>query len=250
MSKRNILLSMLLLAWLLTACNSGASIPPTIQIEESISTLVPTHQLAAASTSQPANEPAPLPSPTFTADRIFIMGWGWADKEKEFNEEMIRMTIQGNGLEKMDLSLESNLDISILVSIVPGTLFETSSPSTQTMVARELREIVLEPHAEISIELEVACANMRLNAPGSADSYTAVYPPAIPNLSKLVSSISFIEHGSFRVQQFAIWIVTDDAINTGFVGLGSIGPGSGPSEDEMRQIQQLFEDAGISMDEY
>jgi hypothetical protein len=178
------------------------------------------------------------------------MGMGWADNDKEFKAEMVNISIQGNGLEQLDISLESNLDISIMVSIVPGTLFETISSSVQTMVARELREIILEPHAVVDIELEVACASMHLNTPGPGDSFTAVWPPTIPDLSKLVSSESFIEEENFRVQQFAIWVITDNPPSGNFVGLGSVGTGSGPSEDEMDQIRQLFLQAGVSMEEY
>ena len=163
---------------------------------------------------------------------------------------MVNTTIQGAGLQKMEITLESNIDVSILITIIPGTLFITASSSVQTMVARELREIILEPFAEISLELDVACAEMHLDAPGPGDSFTAVWPPTIPGLSKLVSSASFIEEDSFRVQQFATWVITDNPSRGNFVRLGSIGTGSGPSEEELTRIRQLFVEAGISTDEY
>jgi hypothetical protein len=256
------ILLLLLLMFFTTTCNPEAPITPTIMAQVSTPTLEstprplaastpkptnqPTPRPPATSTSRPTNEPIVAPTPTLTKDRIYIMGWGWADNTKEFDDDMVNTIIRGAGLEKMEITLESNVDVSILVSIIPGTLFETISVSVQTMVARELREITLEPYAEISLELDVACASMHLDAPSLGDSFTAVWPPTIPNLSKLVSSRNFLENESFRVQQFAVWVITDG----GFVPLGSVGTGSGPSEDEMRQIRHLFESAGISVGEY
>lgn len=249
MSKRTMILS-LLLALLLTACGSQAATSSTMMEKEPTLTIEATQQPPPTKTPQPTVGPAPLPSPTFTTDRIYMMGWGWADNDKEFSEEMISTSIQGNGLEKVNISLESNLDFSILVSIVPGTLFTPTSPSVQTMVARELKEIILEPHVEIEFELEVACANMHLNAPRSEDSLTALFSLSNPDLSKLVNSNSFIEEDSFRVQQFAVWVITDNLSAGNVVGLGSVGTGSGPSAEELTRIRQLFDKAGISVDPY
>ena len=178
------------------------------------------------------------------------MGSGWADNDQEYQEGMINTSIRGAGLQKMEISLESNLDFSIMVTIVPSTMFTTTSPTVQTMVARELREIILEPHVEISLELEVACANMTLDAPEPENLFNAAYPPTIPNLSKLVASKSYLEQESFRVQQFAVWIITDNPTRDNFVRLGSAVQAFGPSQDEINQIKQLFVEAGISTDEY
>lgn len=248
MSKQ-IILVLFLLIFFTTACNPETPITSTKVIEVVTPTLESTPRPPSTSIPKPTLESIVAPTPTFTRDRIYIMGWK-DDTIKFENDDMVNTTIQCADLQKMNITLKSNVDISILVSIIPGTLFETFSSSVQTMVARELREIILEPFVEISLELDVACAEMHLDTPGPGDSFTAVWPPTIPALSKLVSSESFIEEDSFRVQQFAIWAITDNPSRGNFVGLASIGTGSGPSDDELRQIHQLFIEAGIPMDEY
>lgn len=190
MPKQNTILLLLLLMFFTTTCNPEAPTTPTIMAQVSTPTLESTPRPIAASTSKPTNQPTPrplatstpeptdepivAPTPTFTKDKIYIMGWGWADNAKEFDDDMVTAIMRGAGLEKIEITLESNVDVSILVAIVPGTLFETTSVSVQPMVARELREIILEPYAEISLELDVACASMHLNEPRSGDSFTAV----------------------------------------------------------------------------
>jgi hypothetical protein len=60
------------------------------------------------------------------------------------------------GLQQIKITLESNVESDILVVLAPGVVFEPTSSSAQTMVARELREIILETYAEIRLELKVA----------------------------------------------------------------------------------------------
>jgi hypothetical protein len=90
---------------------------------------------------------------------------------------------------------------------------------------------------------------MRLHAPGSVDSLTPALP-TVPNLSKLVGSDSLIEEESFRVQQVAVWVITEDPSRGNFMSLGTFGSGSEPSEEELRRIRQIFVEAGIPLDDY
>jgi hypothetical protein len=55
---------------------------------------------------------------------------------------------------------------------------------------------------------------------------------------------------SFRVQQFAIWTITDNPTRKGYVGLGTFVSGSGPSDAEMAKIKALFTAAGIDQKKY
>jgi hypothetical protein len=248
-------LGFVLLAICLSACSplsSGDDIytgPPERDLStRPTPTSLPTNQAAATSTPvQVLGISADL-TPTFTTGRIFVMG---LDDEIEgfASSDAVQATILGAGLEKIEISLESSLDVELLLAIIPGTLFEPISSAVQTMVAIEHREVILEPYAKLSLELDVACAEMRLDAPGSGD-ILAAKAPTNPELSRLVGLEGFIEEESFRVQQFAVWVITDNPSRGNFVRLGSLGVGSGPTQEEISRIRQLFEDAGISTEEY
>lgn len=54
----------------------------------------------------------------------------------------------------------------------------------------------------------------------------------------------------FRVQQFAVWTLTDNPSRRGFVGLGSGISGTGPSDEEIDAIRALFEAAGVAPGAY
>jgi hypothetical protein len=90
---------------------------------------------------------------------------------------------------------------------------------------------------------------MHLDQPGEADRFL-LEAGAIPaDLRKLVNATGFADE-DFRVQQFAIWTVTDDPPRDGFVGLGITAVGSGPTDDEIVAIRKLFAAAGVDPGAY
>jgi hypothetical protein len=77
----------------------------------------------------------------------------------------------------------------------------------------------------------------------------ALHAPPEGDLSKLLG-VSEFRSASFRIQQFAIWTITDNPSRGGYVGLGMFGFGTGPSEEEMEEIRSFFRKAGISLGRY
>jgi hypothetical protein len=73
--------------------------------------------------------------------------------------------------------------------------------------------------------------------------------PRAEELSKLLGLPEFMD-SLFRLQQFSIWVITDNPPRGGFMGLGSADQGSPPSADELVQIRQWFETAGIAVENY
>jgi hypothetical protein len=69
------------------------------------------------------------------------------------------------------------------------------------------------------------------------------------DLLKLLG-LSDFQDETFRVQQFAIWTITDNPARDGYVGLGRFVYGTGPEDEEIERIRILFERAGISIDKY
>lgn len=84
---------------------------------------------------------------------------------------------------------------------------------------------------------------------GKADTFTVREKPAGGDLARLVASEVF-RVADFRVQQFAVWTITNDPTRSGYVRLATFGVGTGPSNAELREIKAMFRDAGIDPGDY
>jgi hypothetical protein len=164
---------------------------------------------------------------------------------------LLTADVTGTSLESIEIKVEvsAELEDSIELSIAPGTLFLAPSPDLQTMVVRREMVLFLTSKKELSVDLKVACANMTLKAPEGGETYIVQIQPPAEELSKLLGLPEF-KDSSFRLQQFSIWVITDNPPRGGFVGLGSADQGSPPSADELAQIRQWFETAGIAVENY
>lgn len=156
---------------------------------------------------------------------------------------------QGSGLQRLELELKLEVVQPVRVIVERGTIFRPNLAGTQAMVLRESFQVKLtSERPEIRLTLDAACAEMHDAVPGQGDEFTVQAPPS-GDLAKLLTAVGFHQSG-FRVQQFAIWTITDDPSRRGYVGLGSFGFGSGPSDEEMKEIRRLFLQAGISPSKY
>ena len=59
------------------------------------------------------------------------------------------------------------------------------------MVVRRDTFVYLKPDVEVSLELEVSCANMELKQPGGVDTFTVSSDPPNPDLAKLFALDAF-----------------------------------------------------------
>jgi len=164
---------------------------------------------------------------------------------------LLTTEVRGMSLERIEVEFEvsAELEDSIEVSITPGTMFLAPSPDLQTMVVREEMIVFLTPKRELSVKLDVACANMTLKAPAGGETYIVQIEPPAEELRKLLGLPEF-QDSSFRLQQFAIWTITDNPASGRYIGLGVGDQGSPPSRDELAQIRQWFEQAGIEVANY
>lgn len=163
---------------------------------------------------------------------------------------LAQVTITGHGLERIQVALESLSAEPLQVIVLPGTIFQAHTTGTQNMVVRQ-RQVAYLPSrgSRQSLTIPAACANMELGVPEESDGFSINTAPVPEDLTKLLSLPSFLEE-TFRVQQFAIWTITDNPARGEYVGLGYFGVGSGPDDEEMQRIRALFEQAGIPPDRY
>ncbi len=159
-------------------------------------------------------------------------------------------SISGDGLSKIDISLKPQVDFNLELSIEPGTVFESQSGGVQNMVLRQGTVVVLKPNIEISLELEVSCANMELEQPSGTDTFVVSQGETADNLLGLINLPEF-RFESGRIQQFAIWAITDNPTLYGYTGItDEYGLGSGPTYDEVERMRSLFQTAGIDTSQY
>ncbi len=153
-------------------------------------------------------------------------------------------------LDEIKLSFTSNSDSNLQIVILPGMIFESQSADIQGMVVTTEKMVLLKPHeAGKTVYVDAACINMQLDVPEEDNALALSMTPASGDLMKLLDLPDFHEE-TFRIQQFAIWTITDNPGRDDYVGIGSFGFGSGPDDDEIEQIRFLFEEAGIDTDKY
>jgi hypothetical protein len=185
--------------------------------------------------------PEPLLTPAATPVRMELI--------KAVTADAVAVKATGDSLQALDLSIESNVDFDLEIVINPGTVFEPASGSVQTMVVVARRTVEIEARLDADVSLDVACADMKLDTPGSSDGFNLRTGSVPRELVKLTRLADFAGE-AFRVQQFAIWTITDNPSRNAYVGLGSFGVGSGPSDEELARVRELFKDAGINPDRY
>lgn len=217
-------------------------------VEERCQSFVATGQAGQPTPEPGSSEPVVVPTaePTTTvppARRLSLTA--------ALDRGLIDVTIAGGGLQSVDLELAS-LTVSPLVVLVPaGTFFDPEDDATQSMVVIGDTEFTLAPGERDSWEVPVACAEMRRDEPTDDDSFDVRPVVASGDLARLVMLERFGDE-DFRVQQFAVWTITNNPSRRNYTGLGSTFSvfGTGPTADELDAIRDLFEDAGIEPSDY
>jgi hypothetical protein len=163
---------------------------------------------------------------------------------------LVQADIYGRGLERVDIELRLISADPLVVVIPSGTIFQAQSPDLQNMIVRKKSALWLKSRDEAeSLSVLAACANMERDVPGSKDMLSVSDMLAAEDLVALLDSPKF-HRETFRVQQFAIWTITDNPRRYDYVRLGTFGFGTGPSDEEIERIRALFKSAGISIDKY
>jgi hypothetical protein len=163
---------------------------------------------------------------------------------------LVAVQATGDGIQSLQLSLSSKTSDDIDVTVAPGMIFEPASADVQSMVATSATDVVLNPGDRgVSLTVDVACTKMHLSAPTSSNTFS-VRSSQSRQLRLLVSLADF-QQASPRVQQFAVWTITDNPGRYDFTELCADSANcSGPTGDEINQIRQLFKEAGIKTSNY
>ncbi len=163
-------------------------------------------------------------------------------------ERILAVRAVGGGLQALGLTFTSSSDAPLEVTIPAAVLFSADAPTVTSMIVVSARVVTIGPRATAQASVDAASANMRSSTPASNNTFTLGGPAPQP-LAAIVGLPDFARE-TFRVRQFAVWTVTERPPRDGYLSLGTVGAGSGPSADEISRIRHLFELAGLPIDQY
>jgi hypothetical protein len=166
-------------------------------------------------------------------------------------KELIAVSITGVSMDAVALHVTSISPKPLEILIPAGTYFVAENPSVQNMVARHAASASIDPGAIVDIKVDAACASLHLTAPGAADTFAMVRASELPEMGKVIDQLNTTPV-DYRVEQAAIWIVTDDA---SYDELGMLVGGSpfGPpliQEEDAARAMMLTDQAGVDIRKY
>ncbi|WP_294232620.1 hypothetical protein [Prosthecobacter sp.] len=198
--------------------------------------------------------------------------------EDALSQDLITMTCRGAGLQKLSLILALQTAEPLVVVIAAGSIFESKDPQTQNMLVPSENRLPLIEKGNSRIErgdsrsflVDARCMNMALDTPGYSNEFSVKKTRVSGDLDRLIRSAEFTKL-SPRVEQFAIWTITDNpnpggytpiienrGTNTTGIPLPPLasgagrrqGTGTGPDEDEIFEIRRVFSSCGIEVQRY
>ena len=175
--------------------------------------------------------------------------------QEAVKDGLVVATIYGRGLTQINVSIKPTVetkDENLEIEILPGTLFISGTEGVQNMVVRR-REVVYlsgEPETEVSLELEVSCANMELKMPDFSDGFTVGLEPVNEDLVKLLSMDDFRFNDTI-LQQFAVWTITENPMFTwDYTGITHGNYTTNVTDSDVEWLKGLFVQAGIDTNNY
>ncbi len=163
---------------------------------------------------------------------------------------LVQFTVAGHDLANIELTLKLRGATPVEVVIPPGAIFVAESADLQNMMVRTKQRVWLDSsNPQETLTISVACINMERQVPTASDKLKLSETSGGGDLVKLLQLPNF-QGKPFRIQQFAIWTITDNPARTEYVGISSGGGGSGPDDQEIQSIRSLFQQAGIESGKY
>ena len=166
----------------------------------------------------------------------------------------LKAKVSGVGLSEIQVDVSSRMsNPPMIIKILPGTVFSSSKPAVQNMIAVGTPETIeLKPNSQKTLRVPAACLNMHREVPTGEDSFAVEKGPHHEDLAKLLALPEFFKESN-RVKQFAVWTITDNPSRDSYMGIGSPFEArldTGPTEIEIESVFELFNDAGISISKY
>ncbi len=206
---------------------------------------VPGASVEPGETTEPGQsvKPNETPLPTSSAESTEL--------RRALADGRVSVAGTGDSLQSLDLELTSEVDVDLDVTIEAGTLLEPRVQGTQTMVVTAQQVVSLTARGSVTASLDVACVEMHQDQPTGEDRFHVLNAEPANDLMLLLGRPEFGD-ATGRVQQFAVWTITNNPKRNGYVGLTSGFDvfGSGPDDEEIGAIRVLFDAAGVDTGKY
>ncbi len=165
--------------------------------------------------------------------------------------------VQGRSLDSISVRFECSTGRPVRVTFDPGTLFTPTTDGTSAMVILSHEVVLNYRNCLPGAVLRAAAVGMNgMRTPNRNDQFTLAPYNASEEVTRLVA-LEAILQASSRVQQYAVWTVTQNPTSQyryTRIGQGSIGAPvtvtSGPSDGELLQVRALLENAGFDPENY
>lgn len=154
---------------------------------------------------------------------------------------LVEFDAYGAGLEDLVFIVRSRGPEAVTVDVEAGTRFLPRKSNVQSMVVRRTMTLHVYPGVVATERLPVACADMRLKTPSADDTFPTV-DRGSDKIRALMATSSFAA-SPFRVQQFAVWIVSENPTIKSIPAIGMAYLGEGPSKTELDEIRRILIDA-------
>jgi hypothetical protein len=168
------------------------------------------------------------------------------------DEKKVEVKAQGSGIESVHLEVKRLVNYVLSVRIPVGTFFVSRDPSAQNMVATAEATATLTSDVWTTVSVSAACANRPRDVPGDDDTFTVRRSPQQQELQRLMPAL--VKAGAdSKVEQAAVWIVTDDADydDLGILVSRSIAQVFGGTrvinEEEAALAMKICDEAGIDI---
>lgn len=167
-------------------------------------------------------------------------------------DHKVEIEVSGSDITRVLVKMRKLVPNKLNVQVPPGTFFISNNSSSQNMVTRRNKNIVLADNGWHEFNIDASCANRILNIPGSEDRFSVQRSPNQVELEILMKVLSK-ENTTSAVEQAAIWIVTDNADydDLGILVMRSMYSSYGGTrvmnEFEAARAMQICEKAGINI---
>ncbi|MCI0339508.1 MAG: hypothetical protein L0226_18195 [Acidobacteria bacterium] len=152
-------------------------------------------------------------------------------------------------IESVRINILSKASMPLEITIDAGTVFE-KAPSGK-MIIKEMRIVTLPVHGNRQ-SINVNAADMglcRCSDVDESDKLTVSQSSPPAEIRKLLELPEFREEDA-RLQQFAIWTITDNPTRNGYCKIDEGGIVTSIELEGIERIRYIFEQAGISTKKY
>lgn len=161
----------------------------------------------------------------------------------------VDIEITGDDLVNASAVFTSKADAPLAITLEAGTQLLSDKANVTNLALRQTIRFGLLPGEKRELHLPVVSLNMKQNSPSIVDDFTVSAKAVKPELLQLLALPEF-RFAPLRVQQYAVWVITDNPTVNGFVETGMFGRETAPTSDELAEVRRLLEAAGLDPAKY